>query len=251
MAEQDVNVIFRAQARSEEEVAEYVLYFSLRVYALTIFSIICSIYIGYCAYKLGMMRYLVTVTPDDRSMGWIFWVLLAIWGTAMPLMEKFNDKLNAFTMFFLYVTITSVQGLIITNVFNIFAPESLMNILLITISVLGLAVTYGYLARNDPGSLLSIMSTALIVAVFFFLYDLFFGSSVGVWLGFVLVTSLPIIIVGLASQAYMARELALDMIDKDDEELEWKAIFLSAAVFATVFWVLFVTLLSLLDRQEL
>ena len=49
----------------------------------------------------------------------------------------------------------------------------------------------------------------------------------------------------------MARELALDMIDKDDEELEWKAIFLSAAVFATVFWVLFVTLLSLLDRQEL
>ena len=89
------------------------------------------------------------------------------------------------------------------------------------------------------------------VAVFFFLYDLFFGSSVGVWLGFVLVTSLPIIIVGLASQAYMARELALDMIDKDDEELEWKAIFLSAAVFATVFWVLFVTLLSLLDRQEL
>ena len=53
MAEQDVNVIFRAQARSEEEVAEYVLYFSLRVYALTIFSIICRIYIGYCGISWG------------------------------------------------------------------------------------------------------------------------------------------------------------------------------------------------------
>ena len=189
----------------------------------------------------------------ERTPPWAFafYISTTLNSELLHLHCKSKDKLNAFTMFFLYVTITSVQGLIITNVFNIFAPESLMNILLITISVFGLAVTYGYLARNDPGSLLSIMSTVLIVAVFFFLYDLFFGSSVGVWLGFVLVTSLPIIIVGLASQAYMARELALDMIDKDDEELEWKAIFLSAAVFATVFWVLFVTLLSLLDRQEL
>ena len=246
MAEQDANVIIQAQARSEEDVADYVLYFSLRVYAFTIFSIIFSICIGYYAHKWGMMRYLVTVTPDRPtgwgSMGWAFWVIGAVFMTSLILMGEFNAKLNAIAMFFLYLTTALMQGLILTGVFNVFSPESLMSILLITLLIFAAAIVYGYIARGDPRSLRSIVSTVLAVVGLVLLYR-FFGGAIDLRQGGMLIFLLPIILICLASNAFMARELALDMLERDDKELEWKAIFLCAAQFAVIFWALVFALL--------